>query len=131
MKKRELMWFLAGFGLAFVMLAFLVSFYTLNVIVPSQLNAAAGFAETACYSVSCYEMSNITTAQYEEIQESCKEQTQEALAMTFNSEQDIFFMLLTQNFSWVLLLGFAFLIAAYIIGYIILRTEKRRPRIFQ
>jgi hypothetical protein len=130
MKKRDLMWLFTGLGLAFIILTFLVSFYTLKVIFPNQIRTAAAFAETACYSISCYERSNITTAEYQQIQESCKQQTEEALALSFDSEQDIFFMLVTQNFSWILLIGIAFLIVAYIIAYIILKTEKGRSRIF-
>ena len=120
MKKRDLGWFLIGFGAAFILLNILVSFYTLRVIIPSQISAAAGCAETACYSAYCYDRLNITTSEYLEIQNSCRDKTQEALVMAVKSEGEMFMTLIFQNFNWILLLGIAFLV----VGFVVFRKKK-------
>ncbi|MFH1473929.1 MAG: hypothetical protein ABIE55_03475 [Candidatus Aenigmatarchaeota archaeon] len=121
LKIRNLRWFFIGFGTAFVLLSFLVSFYTLKVIVPSQINSAASFAETACYSNTCYEMSNITADEYYEIQKFCRDKTEEALVLAIKPEGEVFLTLVTRNFNWILITGISFLIA----GFIVFRMEKR------
>jgi bacteriorhodopsin len=120
-RKRDIRWFLFGFGTAFVIAALLVSFYTLRVIVPDQLNMAASFAETTCFSAACYQMLNISVVEYQQIQSSCRLDAEQALAMVLGPDSEIFFNLLTQNYNWVLILGAAFLIA----GFIVLILERR------
>jgi len=118
MKKRDLGWFFIGFGVAFILLTFLVSFYFLNVFLPQQETTISALLETQCYSISCYDRCNITENEYREIQDSCEAKT--AYALEIAKSQMNFFILIFQNYGWILVIGVIFLI----IGLIIFRAKK-------